>query len=140
MIDNDEYENGEEGEKYDSKLAAEFVMRCFHARTAAHVLHLKSQGPGSFAEHKALGEFYDCIVGLIDGFAEMYQGEYMEILPLTNVDGYRTPPNALSLITGMTKWIKSNRENICDSSECQSVIDDILALTHSTAYKLKFLK
>lgn len=124
-------------EKYNSKLAAEFVMRCFHARTAAHVLHLKST---SYAEHVALNEFYDGIIDLIDGFAEMYQGEYLELLPLSNVGGYQTPSNAMSLITGMTKWVKSNREEICDSSECQAAIDDVLTLCHSTAYKLKFLK
>jgi DNA-binding ferritin-like protein len=127
-------------EKYDSKLAAEFVMRCFHARTAAHVLHLKSTGPGSFAEHKALNEFYDGIVDLIDGFAEMYQGEYLELLPMSGMSGYQTPTSAMALISGMTKWIKSNREQICDSSECQNVVDEILSLCHSTAYKLKFLK
>lgn len=127
-------------EKYNSKLAAEFVMRCFHARTAAHVLHLRAQGPGSFAEHKALNEFYDGIIDLIDGFAEMYQGEYLELMPLASIPGYQTPPSAMSLITGMTKWIKANREEICDSSECQNVIDEVLTLCHSTAYKLKFLK
>jgi hypothetical protein len=127
-------------EKYNSKLAAEFVMRCFHARTAAHVLHLKCTGPGSLAEHMALNEFYDGIIDLIDGFAEMYQGEYLELLPLSGVGGYQTPSNATSLITGMTRWVKANREEICDSSECQNVIDEILTLCHSTAYKLKFLK
>lgn len=127
-------------EAYDSKLAAEFVMRCFHARTAAHVLHLRSQGPGSFAEHKALNEFYDGIIDLVDGFAEMFQGEYLELLPLAGMNGYQTPTTSMALISGMTKWIKDNRDDICESSECQNVIDEILALCHSTAYKLKFLK
>jgi hypothetical protein len=124
-------------EKYDDKLAAEFVMRCFHARTAAHVLHLKST---SYSEHKALQKFYDNIIDLIDAFAEMYQGEYLMQLNCSGVSGYQTPSNAMSLITGMTKWVKSNREAICDSPECQAQIDDVLELCHSTAYKLKFLK
>lgn len=127
-------------DKYDPKVAAEFIMRCFHARTAAHVLHLKAQGPGAYAEHVALGEFYDGIVGLADGIAELIQGEYLEILPLSGVSGYQTPSNGLALVTGLTKWIKANREQICDSSECQNEIDTVLALCHSTAYKLKFLK
>jgi hypothetical protein len=61
----------------DHKLAAELVMRCFHSRTAAHVLHLKSK---SYSEHMALHDFYDEIVDLTDAFAEMYQGEYMTLL------------------------------------------------------------
>lgn len=127
-------------EKYDPKLAAEMVMRCFHARTAAHVLHLRSQGPGSYAEHTALAGFYDGILDLVDRFAEMYQGEYMLLLPLTGMNGYQTPSTPMALVTGMIKWIKANREDICESPECQAVIDDILELCHSTAYKLKFLK
>ena len=127
-------------EKYDPKVAAEFVMRCFHARTAAHVLHLKATGPGSFSEHKALNEFYDEIVDLADGIAEMIQGEYLEILPLSSIPGYQTPPNSLALVTGLSKWISANRQDVCASSECQNLIDGVLELCHSTAYKLKFLK
>lgn len=124
-------------EKYNPKLAAEFVMRCFHARTAAHVLHLKST---SYAEHVALKEFYDEVIDLIDVFAEMYQGEYQMQLQCSGVSGYQTPANPMALITGMSKWIKANREEVCDSPECQAAIDDVLTLCHSTAYKLKFLK
>ena len=39
--------------------AGELVMRLFHARTTAHVLHLKSR---SYAQHVALNEFYDGVV------------------------------------------------------------------------------
>lgn len=127
-------------ENYNPKLAAEFVMRGFHARTAAHVLHLKSQGPGSYAEHAALSGFYDGVVDLMDRFAETYQGEYQILLDCSKMSGYQTPSTPMALITGMTKWAKDNREDICDSDECQAIIDDILELCHSTAYKLKFLK
>lgn len=37
----------------------ELILRCFHARTNAHVLHLTTR---SFAAHKALNEFYDGVV------------------------------------------------------------------------------
>lgn len=127
-------------EKYDPKVAAELIMRMFHARTAAHVLHLKSAGPGSFAEHKALNEFYDEIVDLADGIAEMLQGEYLELLPLSGITGYQTPSSGLALVTGLSKWVSSNRQDVCSSSECQNLIDGVLELCHSTAYKLKFLK
>jgi hypothetical protein len=123
--------------KYDLKVAAEAVMRCFHARTAAHVLHLKT---GSYAEHAALQEFYEGVIDLADRLAEAVQGEYLEILPLSGVAGYQTPTSSLALVTGLTKWIESNREQICDSPQCQAIVDDILELCHGTAYKIKFLK
>lgn len=39
-----------------SQLAGEFIMRLFHSRTVAHVLHLKTR---SYAAHKALQKFYE---------------------------------------------------------------------------------
>ncbi len=119
------------------KLAAEFVLRLFHARTAAHVLHLKTK---SYAEHKALNDFYDGIVDLADGFAEMYQGNYALLLEMSSIEGYKTPSTSMMLISGLTNWIKTNREAICDCSEGQNMIDEVLTLCHSTAYKLKFLE
>jgi hypothetical protein len=124
-------------ENTNPKLAAEFVMRCFHARTAAHVLHLKS---GSYSEHETLKEFYQQIIHKIDSFAEMYQGEYLTQLNCSGVSGYQTPTNSMALISGMIKWTKANREEICDSPECQALIDEIMELCNRTAYKLKFLK
>jgi Zn-dependent M32 family carboxypeptidase len=119
----------------DHKLAAELVMRCFHSRTAAHVLHLKTK---SYSEHKALNDFYDEIVDLVDEFAEMYQGEYLTQLD-GYPDGYKNPPNAMALVNGLASWIDANRKKVCDSSQCQSQIDLIVMLCNQTAYKLKFL-
>lgn len=52
-------------------MVGEFVMKALHARTNAHVLHLKSR---SYARHVALGDFYDVLVDLLDGYVEAYQG------------------------------------------------------------------
>lgn len=41
--------------------AAELIARCFAARTAAHIAHLQTT---SYAQHVALDEFYNVIVGL----------------------------------------------------------------------------
>jgi hypothetical protein len=41
--------------------AAELIARCFAARTAAHIAHLQTT---SYAQHVALDEFYNAIVGL----------------------------------------------------------------------------
>ena len=120
----------------NDKLAGELIARCFHARTAAHILHLKSK---SYAEHKALNEFYDEIIDLIDEFAEMYQGEHATIIE-NYPDGYRTPSSPLVLIGGLQSWIENNRKNICESQQCQAQIDVILMLCNQTFYKLKFLK
>lgn len=115
--------------------AAELIMRCFNARTLAHVLHLQTR---SYAQHKALNEFYDGIVGLVDSFAEAYQGEYgiIEDYP----QEFEWYDDAMMLVTDLVDWIEENRDDVCDDSYCQNIIDEIVALTRATQYKLKFLK
>ena len=117
--------------------ADEFVSLVLLDRDLAHLAHWKTK---SYAEHKALNEFYDEIVGLADGLAEMLQGEHLTLLPLSAIGGYQTPATSLALVTGLSKWIGDNRDKVCSSSECQNLIDGLLELCHSTAYKLKFLK
>lgn len=117
--------------------AGELVMRCFHARTVAHVLHLKTR---SYATHKALNEFYDEIVDLVDSFAEAYQGEYgiIEDYPIA----CRMPADGLSMLNELGTWIENNRNKIIDADDTclANVLDEIMALIRSTQYKLKFLK
>lgn len=114
-----------------AEVCGEFVMRCFHARTNAHVLHLLTK---SFAEHKALNEFYDAIIPFIDSFAEAYQGEYGRI-PFSN-HTYTPAKDAESMLTELHTWIDANRDEISDETALQNIIDEIQALIRSTQYKL----
>ena len=50
-----------------------FVAKLFSARQQTYNMHLKTK---SFAEHKALNDFYDEILDLADEFIETYQGQY----------------------------------------------------------------
>ncbi len=49
-----------------------------HSRTQAHVFHLRVT-PKALAPHLGLGEYYDAIVGLVDGLVEPYQGVFSEL-------------------------------------------------------------
>lgn len=115
--------------------AGELIVRCFHARTAAHIFHLKTR---SYAAHKALQDFYDAIVPLADTFAEAYQGchELIEDYPTT----YRSYDAPEPMLTQLYRWIDDHRAEISDESHIQNVIDEIQSLIDSTRYKLKFLK
>jgi len=119
-----------------TKTAAQFVMLCMHARTAAHVHHLQTR---SYAAHVALQGFYEGLVGFVDAFAEAYIGEYglIESYPTA---GYKTGDTPMSFVNSFISWIETNREDICDSSHCQNVIDEIVALAYSTRYKLRVLR
>lgn len=115
----------------------ELVMRCFHARTNAHVLHLKTR---SYSTHIALNEFYDAIVGLTDALAEAYQGDYdlIDCPPLR----YAPASEPLALVEELGKWITDNRYKVCDEDDTylQNLIDEIMAQIRSTQYKLRILK
>lgn len=113
---------------------AALIMQLFHARTNAHVLHLRTR---SYAAHKALNEFYDEVVGLADDLAESYQGrngiqDYPE-LP------YKQEGDAVLMIKSLRRYIDENRLMMCSHSEIQNKIDEIVALLNSTLYKLENL-
>ena len=121
-----------------SLVAGKYVALLFLGRDIAHRVHLKTR---SYAEHKALNEFYDEIVDKADSFAEAYQGKYNEILdiPLLTNDKKGTIADVLE---NQMKWIEDNRESICPRKETalHNLIDEAVALYLSTIYKLRFLK
>lgn len=115
----------------------ELVMRCFHARTAAHVLHL---GSHSYAQHKALETFYENIIDIVDTLAEVTQGDDMALLTLSLP--YKPYSDPMVLMNDLGDWIDNNREDCCDREDTylQNIIDELMALIRQTQYKLKFLK
>jgi len=119
----------------DNKLAGTMVMQFFHSRTSAHVLHLQTK---SYAEHKALGDYYDGIVDAIDSFAEAYQGAHGAIDFDVSVK-FELASDAISMLTKLRFWMDNNRKAISARQEIQNLIDGIVDLIDSTLYKLKFL-
>jgi hypothetical protein len=115
---------------------AELVMRCFEARTQAHVAHLTTN---SYAEHKALDEFYNGIVDLADSFAEAAQGRYglLKYPASSPKVGDRSHPE--SIPTELRQWIDGHRDECTKHRELQNLIDEILHLCDSTIYKLQQL-
>lgn len=113
---------------------AGLVMQLFHARTNAHVLHLRTR---SYAAHVALNEFYDSIVELTDALAEATQGRY-GILDYPELP-YKAESDPIQMIRGLRRYIDENRQAMCDHSELQNLIDEIVAQADSTLYKLENL-
>ena len=113
--------------------AEEFVGIALRDRDEAHIAHWKTT---SYAEHKALGEFYDELLDLIDGFVEQYQGYYGGRMDIKR-DGGNSSDIRKSL-EGSMEWIESNRYEICDRTETplQNTIDEIVRLYQHTQYLL----
>ena len=115
--------------------AADLMALLFLSRDVAHRVHLATR---SYSKHKALDKFYHDIVELADTFAEVYQGCYglMGNIPIR---GSKASANITAFLEAQVKEIKEGRAEISDDSEIQNQIDEILALYHSTIYKLKYL-
>ena len=117
-----------------SKNIPNLVEKMFEVRQITHNLHLKSK---SFSEHEALGVFYGGLLDLVDNFIETYQGQY----GLINDYNIQTQDvlSALEYMEDSVKLFVAGRDALKDS-HLQNIMDEIIALTFRTIYKLKFLK
>lgn len=119
-------------------MVEEFVARMFAIRDAAHVAHWAAKGPGSYAQHVALGEFYDGIIDLVDGYVEAYQGYYGLIGEVKPIPYSRK--DILKQIQAEAKWLGENCDAICQENDTlENLLQEIKALFAKTYYKLKNL-
>lgn len=116
----------------------EMISVLFHSRTQVHVYHLQTE---SYAEHKALQDYYDGVLDLIDGLVESYQGKYGILTNYTTlkVDDYVSNDEVQSYLNKVNSVIEKNRTSVKESF-IQNQIDTVQELIFSTLYKLKFLK
>ena len=124
-----------ETDKYQ-KAAANFVATLLHSATNAHFLHLQSK---SYAQHVALGDYYDKIIDLVDAWAEAYQGCYsvIETYP-TEFHAVKGAP--VDYIETVKEYVEKIRKTLPDESQLQQLVDNIAELLDTTLYKLKNLK
>jgi hypothetical protein len=129
-------------EEFKKSGVAKFASKIFESRQMAHVFHLQTRGDGSYAQHIALGEYYDGILDLIDSFIEVYAGQYQiienyEIIDTTDA----IDRNKVDYFVDLTEFIKSTRYTDIskEDTHLQNIIDEIVALIYRTLYKLKNL-
>jgi len=117
--------------------ACEFVGILFLARDLAHSVHLSTR---SYSKHRALQEFYEDIVPLVDKFAEAYQGRHGMIGPIDLVSEQNPGKIEAFLQSSMTQ-IEKMRYEVCEKTDTalQNIIDEIVGLYLATLYKLRFL-
>ena len=117
-----------------------FIGTLMQSRNQAHIYHLQVEGPGSFAAHKALQDYYEGIVDLIDGLVESYQGRY-GILRGYRMEGtIKEDGNPEIYFEGLSKFVEMIRTKVPQDSFIQNEIDNVVNLIESTKYKLTFLQ
>lgn len=116
------------------KEAAEFCQTLLHAVTNVHILHWQTK---SYAEHQALGAFYDELGDLVDGLAEKIMGKYDITFEFKN--NYYTPAaSGKAELEALKDYVAEERKEIPQDSEIQNVCDDIAALIDQTLFLLRF--
>lgn len=113
----------------------------FLAREYAHRAHLRVTGPGSFAKHVALGEFYEAIIENADSLTEAYQGRHDEIIDIPYLPMVEEEDPAKGLQT-LLNYVEEIRYDAIDKKDTalQNLVDEAVATFLSALYKLRKLK
>lgn len=118
------------GLKDCSGMIAKAIGIMFAGRTATHIMHLKTK---SFAEHKALNEFYDGIIDLADDLAEATQGQYGLLdIPFITV---AVPNDSTVFLKGQLTELEKVMKCV-DDDYLMNIFQEIQSLYRSTIYKL----
>lgn len=121
-------------------LVAELVERVFSSRNLAHLSHWKTR---SYAEHRALGDFYENVITAIDAFIEKHQAAFGLIRSgreEKEKEEEGSPEDILACLQDDVKWLNKNRSSICrDIPTLENDLDDVIGVYLTTIYKLRFL-
>lgn len=116
----------------------------FLSRDVAHKVHWSTKGKGSFAQHMALGTFYDSIIDSADKIAEAYMGRYGSFgeVPVMEPSEKPTKNNIDTLLENYMDMIEEGRYEACekDDTPLQNLIDEAIAVYLSALYKLRNLE
>ena len=114
--------------------AAEFLLTLLHAATNTHLLHWTTK---SYAQHKALGEFYTGLPDLVDQVAEAMMGKY-DMTPTFPVNYYAPAETAKEELEALKDYVAEARKQLPQDSEIQNLTDSIAELIDSTLFLLRF--
>ena len=113
----------------------EFFGKLLQVRDQIHLAHMSSK---SYAQHNALGDFYEGVLGLADSIIEGYQGKYgiinIQIPASANTDALQVIKTLVNLTDNGLVYSSFQETWI------QNQLDEISALSYRAIYKLENLK
>lgn len=117
-------------------MTEDLVARVFRTRNQAHLAHWKTK---SYAEHQALGSFYDGLIDTIDKLVEACQGS-KGIIGHVDLSCKDESVDIIKNLTDDANWISKNRSKIAHGVPAlENIVDELVGLYLSTLYKLKNL-
>lgn len=123
----------ESGESPQEELLCEML----EASAQAKVFHWQTS---SFAEHEAMGEFYEGFNDLMDKFIEAYQGCYGRIMLGCELEVKPYTMDApMTFMSEFKEYVSGEaRMLVMGNSALLNILDEIKALTDQTLYRLTF--
>lgn len=114
----------------------QFIVQCLAVRTSAHLLHLSSK---SYAQHVALGDFYDTLIDLTDKYAEVYMGLEGQVTswPAPATVERKDP---IVLLEDFLELVQEEQAEDTESEALKNILAELEELTAQSLYKLRFLK
>ena len=114
----------------------QLISRVFYARNLAHYEHWRTK---SYAQHKALGKFYDEIIEALDALVEAHQGLNGLIGSIPSPTD--TKGDSLKIFKADAKWIEEHHEEICKGNRAvANRIDNVTGVYLDAIYKLRYLR
>ena len=125
---------GEEKESGESP-QEELLCEMLEASAQARIFHWQTS---SFAEHEALGDFYESLDPLMDKFIESYQGCYGRIMLGCELEVKPYTMEApVAFLTDFKEYVSSEaRMLVMGNSALLNILDEIKGLTEQTLYRL----
>lgn len=119
---------------------SDMAMLLLHGVTAAHVHHWNTIGPGAYAEHKAIGAFYEKLDGLTDSLIEGCLLDSEKRISANRA--FFLGKTSLELVEYIREEVSVIRESpgFPQDSEVQNAVDEIAMLCRHTINKLVRLK
>jgi hypothetical protein len=119
----------------ETKNVALFAATLLHSSTNAHFFHWSTN---SYSQHKALGNYYDEIIELVDDYVETYMGCYEQIKEFPNV--YHQPKEPLKYLESIKLFVDEAQADLPKEQALINILAEIAQLIDTTIYKLKYLK
>ena len=112
------------------------------SRDQAHIFHWQTTGPGSYAAHKALNEYYDAVPDLVDSLVETYQGKYGIVMgyePAERFDEY-SADMVIKYFKALSTFVERAYAKIPkEDTNIINQLESFKDLIYTTIYKLENL-
>lgn len=111
------------------------IQRLLEVRDQAHLSHWTTL---SYSEHKALNEFYDGILDLVDLFVETYQGKYGRLSGGMSIE-VQTGKSINTMLVDLQVFLNTEIVTIITptvDSDLENIIADMKGLVNHTLYLL----